>query len=1183
MSKVKIYLFLQFVFFFSVPVFAQVDSVWVRRYNGPGNDVDQANAVAVDASGNVYVTGVSGSGASSDYATIKYAPNGDTLWVRRYNGPGNSGDHAFALALDGSGDVYVTGYSWSVTSTDYATIKYAPNGDTLWVRRYNGPGNVTDQAQALALDGNGNLYVTGYSWGSGTSYDYATIKYAPNGDTLWVRRYNGPGNGTDGAYALALDGSGNLYVTGWSYGSGTSSDYATIKYAPNGDTLWVRRYNGPGNSEDIAYALALDGSGNINVTGESPGSGTFPDYATIKYAPNGDTLWVRRYNGPGNSGDYAYALALDGSGNVYVTGYSNGSGTSSDYATIKYAPNGDTLWVKRYNGPGNGTDEARSLALDGSGNVYVTGYSIGSGTSGDYATIKYAPNGDTLWVRRYNGPSNNLDYAYALALDGSGNVYVTGFSYGSGTSYDYATIKYGIPPPLPSDSGKNHYKTWRVGQTFLGPFTVFVQDQFMQDSLSLNPIEFLSNPARKVVGVDTFDIIKPNNHLTWYRAAGRDTLLEVEYVNQFESTTVLIDSVHYFLLPTQKLPHAPPDSLDHYKCYRIRNPQAIIVPIELQDQFDLTPELIDSLTPLYFCAPAQKNSEPMYDTLTHYVAYLIKPQRDTFVNTTTVDQFGSFQLSTLNSEMVLVPTKKLSVTVPTPLPSDYGKNHYKTWRIQTQPLDTVVFVQDQFMQDTLRLDSIKFLSNPAQKIVGIDTFNIRKPDDHLNWYRARGRDTLLKVEYVNQFESTSVQIDSVKYLLVPAQKYPHNPPDSLDHYKCYRIRNAQKLVRPVELLDQFDMYYPELIDTLVPLYFCTPAQKNNEPKFDTLTHYIAYLIKPQRSISDSRNTIDQFGYHFMVIDTSKILLVPTKKLKVTVPPAPPSDYGKNHYKTWRIQPQPLDTSVFVQDQFRSDTLTLDTIDFLSNPVQKVVDNGTSGIKKPDDHLNWYRAIGQRNDSLQVEYVNQFESTTVKIDSVKYLLVPAQKLPHPAPESLDHYKCYRIKDTLQFIRQFRLKDQFDSLYQANQFEVIDSLKRVYFCTPCRKNNEPVYDTVTHYVAYSFVPDTLSVAPILGTLDQFGPHPVQVYQSEMVLVPTMKKHVGPLCTYKPGDVDGNGRWTLTDIIALVNIVFKGAAKPTPLCRTDANGTGGNPNLPDIIVLVNYVFKGGPAPVKIGVCCL
>ncbi|MGB2989251.1 MAG: SBBP repeat-containing protein, partial [Candidatus Zixiibacteriota bacterium] len=296
---------------------------------------------------------------------------------------------------------------------------------------------------AIALDGSGNVYVTGLSVGSGTLYDYATIQYYANGDTAWVRRYNGPGNDLDRAYAIAVDGSGNVYVTGLSEGSGTSRDYATIKYYPDGDTAWLRRYNGPGNYHDCAYAIAVDGSGNVYVTGLSEGSGTYDDYATIKYDPDGEAAWVRRYDGPGNHNDWAHAIAVDGSGNVYVTGESwGGTYYTPNYATIKYYPNGDTAWVRRYDGPGNGYDRAYGIAVDGSGNVYVTGYSDGSGTSIDYATIKYCPGGDTAWVRRYNGPGNDYDEAYAIAADGSGNVYVTGRSRGSGTYYDYATIKY---------------------------------------------------------------------------------------------------------------------------------------------------------------------------------------------------------------------------------------------------------------------------------------------------------------------------------------------------------------------------------------------------------------------------------------------------------------------------------------------------------------------------------------------------------------------------------------------------------------------------------------------------------------------------------------------------------------------------------------------------------------------
>jgi len=142
-----------------------------------------------------------------------------------------------------------------------------------------------------------------------------------------------------------------------------------------------------------------------------------------------------------DSWDGAGAIAVDAAGNVYVTGTSYGSGTWADYATIKYNASGVQQWVARYNGPGNDWDAPRDIAVDAAGNVYVTGQSVGSGTSADYATIKYNASGVEQCVARYNGPENSSDYAVAIAVDGAGNVYVTGTSEGSSWSV-FTTIKY---------------------------------------------------------------------------------------------------------------------------------------------------------------------------------------------------------------------------------------------------------------------------------------------------------------------------------------------------------------------------------------------------------------------------------------------------------------------------------------------------------------------------------------------------------------------------------------------------------------------------------------------------------------------------------------------------------------------------------------------------------------------
>jgi hypothetical protein len=424
-------------------VFAQVDTAWVRIYPQGGPYITSSNTglrVAVDDSRNVYVTGMSkASGKTTyDYLTLKYLPNGDTAWVRRFNGSGDSTDVPVSLVVDDSGYVYVAGYSYNPgTSFDYTTIKYRSNGNIAWTKIYNGPSNGSDWITDMAVDGSGDVFVTGFVYvGASGQSDYATIMYHPNGDTGWVRKYNGPGSSYDLPSAIAVDGSGNAYVTGYSIGPTGGFDYATIKYHPTGDTAWIRRYDGPAGSHDLATAIAVDNLGNVYVTGYSVGIGTDYDYATIKYYANGDTAWVRRHNGPGNGLDQASAIAVDGSGNVYVTGWCNfhvNGGSWWEYATIKYYPNGDVAWVRYYKGEleySGSSGGASAIALDGSGNIYVTG-----GLSGPCVTIKYLPSGDTAWSMWYG----SVDSAQAIAVDDFDNVYVTGFELFD--SY-YLTIKY---------------------------------------------------------------------------------------------------------------------------------------------------------------------------------------------------------------------------------------------------------------------------------------------------------------------------------------------------------------------------------------------------------------------------------------------------------------------------------------------------------------------------------------------------------------------------------------------------------------------------------------------------------------------------------------------------------------------------------------------------------------------
>jgi hypothetical protein len=420
---------------------------WIARYDGPGSGYDAATAIAVDNAGNVYVTGYSpGLYYTNDYATVKYDSLGNEVWVARYDPPENMDDIAFDLALYQDTYIYVTGYSGSEAGVyDYATVKYDSAGTELWTVRYNGPGNHWDRAEALVVDESGDIYVTGFSPGIGTDNDYATVKYDSAGNELWVARYNGPGNYHDAAVAITLDDQGDIYITGNSSGSITYADLTTVRYDPAGNEIWVARYNGPAGFHDAGNAVVTDDLCNVYVTGYSADSDTVDDIVTVKYDAAGNELWAMRYNGPANGFDRAYALVLDNACNVYVAGYSYGIGTTSDITVIKYDSSGTELWVARYNGPGNGSDVGFDIALDAAGNVYVAGFSTGSGTFGDYIVIMYDPSGIQQWIARYNGPGDHFDIINEITLDAADNVYVTGYSISTGVNFDYATLRYLSP------------------------------------------------------------------------------------------------------------------------------------------------------------------------------------------------------------------------------------------------------------------------------------------------------------------------------------------------------------------------------------------------------------------------------------------------------------------------------------------------------------------------------------------------------------------------------------------------------------------------------------------------------------------------------------------------------------------------------------------------------------------
>lgn len=418
--------------------------VWTKRFNGVANKNDIGKCVGLDNAGNVYVAGTVWNGASEDdYAVLKYDSNGTLLWKRLYDGKTHRDDYVNAMTVDSAGNTYVTGTSIGTGNDgDYLTLKYDTNGTLLWAKTYNGTGDWDDEAQAIAVDSAGNVYITGWSWGMGINYNYATLKYSPTGKLLWSKTNNGSADSDDLATAIAVDTAGNVFVTGGSFGASGSFDYLTIKYSPTGQRLWYRRYDGIFSGIDYATAITTDATGNVYVTGSSKGVDKNDDIVTIKYDTNGKSLWGKRYDGSGKGDDTAVAVVVDGTGNVYVAGTSKGNNTKNDLLVLKYNSAGHIDWEKRYNNSTNDDDGAAALALDANGNIYVTGFST-SANGTDYITLKYSPTGAKLWSARYNNSSAKKDdAASAIAVDSAGNIYVTGTSWGGASSKDIVTIKY---------------------------------------------------------------------------------------------------------------------------------------------------------------------------------------------------------------------------------------------------------------------------------------------------------------------------------------------------------------------------------------------------------------------------------------------------------------------------------------------------------------------------------------------------------------------------------------------------------------------------------------------------------------------------------------------------------------------------------------------------------------------
>jgi len=418
-----------------------VSQKWVARYNGISSLNDEGSAI--DLQGNIYVTGfTTSSSTGSDMLTIMYDSLGSQKWAVPYDGNNTSilCDTSRAITVDASGNAYVTGVSCFSDYNVINTVSYAKDGTKRWVQQYPTTSCALATANCILQDHAGNIIVGGTSaLCSGGKKIFNILKYKNTGSFIRSTYYTGPATvPNDNLTALIVDTKSNIYATGYSQGIGTNYDMVTVKFDSSGHQLWVARYNNVDNGNDYTYSNAIDNSGNIIVTGYSHRISGKDEIVTINYNPvNGDTNWVRVYNS--DTHDYAYKALCDNANNIYICGYS-GDVSSSGLLALKYDTNGNLLWNK-YSLTSNNFI-FKSAALDIAGDLYITGTTKNQNGYTDITTQKINSDSSIQWTIPYNGSANNNDVPSSIMVSAKGNVYVNGYSIGSGTGYDFVTLKY---------------------------------------------------------------------------------------------------------------------------------------------------------------------------------------------------------------------------------------------------------------------------------------------------------------------------------------------------------------------------------------------------------------------------------------------------------------------------------------------------------------------------------------------------------------------------------------------------------------------------------------------------------------------------------------------------------------------------------------------------------------------
>jgi uncharacterized delta-60 repeat protein len=436
--------------------------LWREVLDGTANGEDQAFAVRADAAGDVVAAGFTrNSDTIDDFTIVKLSGlDGTSLWNRFLNSTStDSNDVATAVVVDGAGDVIAAGSTGNrgtgVLTNDFSVIKYSGvDGAELWRQVLSGTSTGFDQANAVAVDGAGDVITAGVTENIGTDRDFTVIKFSGvDGTILWDQVVQGSANSVDEADALTIDSAGDVIAAGFTINLPLGrAGFTVIKFTgADGTELWRQVIFGAAHQGDFAHAVAVDGAGDIIAAGNTRNSGSLnDDFTVIKFSGvDGTELWRQAIDGSAtNSLDQALAVTVDQAGDVVAAGL-----IGSAFAVLKFSgADGTELWRRLLSG-----GAANAVTVDGVGDVIAAGRA--GGVSNDFAVFKLSgTTGVQQWSRSISGSAtNSFDQALKATVDGAGDVLAAGFIQNTGTGSDFTVIKF---------SGSNGTEQWR--QVFNG-------------------------------------------------------------------------------------------------------------------------------------------------------------------------------------------------------------------------------------------------------------------------------------------------------------------------------------------------------------------------------------------------------------------------------------------------------------------------------------------------------------------------------------------------------------------------------------------------------------------------------------------------------------------------------------------------------------------------------------------